>query len=347
MTQSNSNSTVAPFTREPKMPWMARSKWFPSLTSDSPQTRAAAVVLRARAATVEFYLRRLGARPGKNPEDIHQLRVATRRLVAALSVFKPLLDPSLQRKLRRCARRLRRLAGDVRDLDVQRMMLDCRRAALERSAAPNVVADCRRALDTMARTALRKLIQALPRWGQRFRRAARALVDSLPSRSEREQVGPLRAMADRVTQGRLDDLTAASREDLGDLDKLHRLRIAAKRLRYAMELFGACYGREFCEDLYARVQTLQEALGEINDLRNLAERVGELGDTASHKHKHDRRDAIRAAGRSLQTLLQGELNERRAKFLAGWQPGDQARLRRQFRQIQRKPTLRRFPQPRP
>jgi CHAD domain-containing protein len=328
------------------MPWMARSKWFPSLTSDTLQARAAAVVVRARAATVEFYLRRLGARPRKDPEDIHQLRVATRRLVAALSVFKPLLDPALRRSLRRCARRVRRVAGDVRDLDVQRMMFDSRRESLERHVAPNVVAAHRRALDTMARKALRKLVRTLPRASERFHRAATALIDTIGTRSRREQVTKLRTMADHITHARLDDLTAASRGDLGDLDKLHRLRIAAKRLRYAMELFGACYGREFRDDLYARVEALQESLGEINDLRNLAARITELGKTASHAHKQDRREVIREASRSLQAPLQRELDERRSKFLARWQLGDQDRLRRQFRHIQRKPALRRFPQPR-
>jgi CHAD domain-containing protein len=322
---------------------MARGKWFPSLTSGSPQARAAAVVVRARAATVDLFLRRLGRQPGKDPEDVHQLRVATRRLVAALSVFKPLLDPKLRRELRRCARRLRRLAGDVRDLDVHRAMLDSRRQALDESAAVAL----RRAFDTTARRAQRDLGRALPRWSVRFRRAARALVDSIDSpRLAHGDAKTLGTMADQVIQVRLDDLRAAGRGDLSDLDRLHRLRIAAKRLRYAMELFAACYRRAFRDDLYTRVESLQEALGEINDLRNLADRVAELGDRASHKRRRDRHDALRTATRSLQALLLHELNERRTRFQARWQPADQARLRRQFRQMQRTRASRRSPRAR-
>src|SRR5437867_308777 len=102
---------------------MARAKWFHNLTAATPLRTATRSVLAERIRAVKHFLRLVANRPREYPEHVHQLRVGTRRLAAALSVLKPCLDHELQRRLRRATRRLRRAAGTVRDLDVQRQML--------------------------------------------------------------------------------------------------------------------------------------------------------------------------------------------------------------------------------
>ena len=47
-------------------------------------------------------------------------------------------------------------------------------------------------------------------------------------------------------------------------EKLHRLRLATKKLRYTLELFRDCCGEEFENDL-GRLRTIQQVLGNIND----------------------------------------------------------------------------------
>jgi CHAD domain-containing protein len=51
----------------------------------------------------------------------------------------------------------------------------------------------------------------------------------------------------------------------GDAETLHEFRIAAKKFRYALELFQPLYGPRFAEKL-ARLKKLQDFLGRLNDL---------------------------------------------------------------------------------
>lgn len=51
----------------------------------------------------------------------------------------------------------------------------------------------------------------------------------------------------------------------GDYETLHEFRIAAKKFRYALELFQFLYGPKFAEKL-AQLKKLQDHLGRLNDL---------------------------------------------------------------------------------
>jgi len=53
--------------------------------------------------------------------------------------------------------------------------------------------------------------------------------------------------------------------DLSDIDRLHRLRIEAKKVRYAMELLVAGFPKSFRTELYPHLEELQDKLGRIND----------------------------------------------------------------------------------
>jgi len=53
--------------------------------------------------------------------------------------------------------------------------------------------------------------------------------------------------------------------DPANVDELHNMRIAAKRLRYTLEIFAPCFsGKEF-EKLSAQAKSIQEQIGEIHD----------------------------------------------------------------------------------
>ena len=53
--------------------------------------------------------------------------------------------------------------------------------------------------------------------------------------------------------------------DLDDYENLHQVRIVGKRLRYAMELFATCFTAPFKDDIYPRIEAMQEILGLAND----------------------------------------------------------------------------------
>jgi CHAD domain-containing protein len=85
---------------------------------------------------------------------------------------------------------------------------------------------------------------------------------------------PLRPNAARILATRLDELgeLAERAVEPGAEEAQHEMRIAAKRLRYALEIFEGCFGRASSEArLVAR--ELQSALGEIHDCDVMLPRV--------------------------------------------------------------------------
>jgi CHAD domain-containing protein len=68
----------------------------------------------------------------------------------------------------------------------------------------------------------------------------------------------------------------AALADLRDYAQLHQVRIAGKRLRYAMEVFADCFDPEFRETLYPRIEQMQEILGRANDSHVAIERLIDL-----------------------------------------------------------------------
>jgi CHAD domain-containing protein len=106
-------------------------------------------------------------------------------------------------------------------------------------------------------------------------------------------------------------LRADGSEVAQDPERLHRLRIDIKELRYCLELFEPVLGPTFPE-LYARAAALQEVLGIHHDLATLAEVIGER----STDLRARQRDAI---VRGLEGVVEALAIERRAvldRFLA-------------------------------
>jgi CHAD domain-containing protein len=88
---------------------------------------------------------------------------------------------------------------------------------------------------------------------------------------------PTMALADaarRIVAVRTAELYAFVPEALGEgaVGALHDMRIAAKRLRYLLELVGFCFGA-VGEEGRLRAKALQEVLGEIHDCDVMLERI--------------------------------------------------------------------------
>ncbi len=77
---------------------------------------------------------------------------------------------------------------------------------------------------------------------------------------------PLRPNAARIVQTRLDELRALVEPalDPGAADAQHDLRIAAKRLRYVLEIAEKCFGEEAVA-AHRAARELQGVLGEVHD----------------------------------------------------------------------------------
>ncbi len=81
-----------------------------------------------------------------------------------------------------------------------------------------------------------------------------------------EPAGTVADNAERIVRVRLDELTGfmPKAADPGEVVALHDMRIAAKRLRYILEVTGSCFG-PYASGAVKLVKDLQDLLGEIHD----------------------------------------------------------------------------------
>ncbi len=295
---------------------MARAKWFEKFSATTPTHVAAQRVVLERLNNTRGRIAAAARAPAVDPEPVHQLRVASRRLAAAVSIFRGFLDDSLRRKLRRAARRVRRAAGEVRDLDVQRIALARVLEAHGRVLTPEGVA-LAGALTRRRANAVRRMRRSLKKWKPRLDRRAREIraEQAATSMTVDGATERLATTADQVLGRRLREFRAAGEADLTSVERLHELRIAGKRLRYSMEVFAACYPASFRSELYATVEAVQTELGEINDLTTLLEKLDGLHDIDAGEAGSGQ---VQALIDELRAGLAGELHARQQRFVCEW-----------------------------
>ena len=92
-----------------------------------------------------------------------------------------------------------------------------------------------------------------------------------------DPAGTLADNAERIVAVRLDELCAFAPRvlDPREIEALHDMRIAAKRLRYVLEVTGSCFG-PYAPKAVERTKALQDLLGEIHDCDVLSPRLEAL-----------------------------------------------------------------------
>lgn len=202
-------------------------------------------------------------------EAVHRMRVATRRLRAALMILEAVAPPKQVRRSRKGLRRLAQTSSAVRDCDV----------FLEH------VTRYAESLPQEQRGGLEPLVTAI----QRDRTAARAaLLQQLDSRKYAEfkrdfaafMTGSLdgwnttvriRDLAGSIIWQRYEALRAHEvRLDLranasNDSEELHETRISGKRLRYVLEMFAEALGPRIDQALDT-LKEFQDHLGSLQDI---------------------------------------------------------------------------------
>ena len=137
---------------------------------------------------------------------------------------------------------------------------------------------------------------------------------------------PLGDNAEKIVRVRLDELTSFMPEaaDPDEVVALHDMRIAAKRLRYILEVTGECFG-PYASSAVKMVKDLQDLLGEIHDCDV------QLPEVAAFLEELMAEDAV-AAGRSPQDLAKTP-NRRTYAGLVALQVHLRARRRALFEQF--------------
>jgi CHAD domain-containing protein len=232
------------------------------------RTPASEYLIRQRLAALR---RALPAAKDGDARSLHQARVATRRLREAMPLFGA---GRKAEKVARCVRRLTRLLGPARELDVSLLILDeleanedVPPAAIDRLRAS--IADERSRLQEHVRERLDEFdIQKVRK--RAIAAARKGAEENTPRNAEAA------AWTRERTIRRARRLTAAIEHAAGLYlpDRLHDVRIAIKKLRYTIELDAASrHGRPRNAAALRTLRNIQDLLGRMHDLEVLIARA--------------------------------------------------------------------------
>jgi CHAD domain-containing protein len=238
----------------------------PGVTSDDHIAEAGRKVMRFHLA--RMLAREAGVREGRDLEEVHAMRVETRRQRAAWRVFGASFRPGRTKRYRNGLREIASRLGTVRDLDVLLEAADIYRADMpvaEQRALEPLLRDWHEHRDDARVLLVRELdSDGYRRWVDDYRDFVRtdgaAVMPVLPTQPHRvrDTAGSRIWTAYEQVRGYEPVLRWA------DVETLHELRIAGKWLRYTLEFVREALGDD-AAPLIARVTALQDHLGLMND----------------------------------------------------------------------------------
>jgi CHAD domain-containing protein/transposase-like protein len=246
----------------------------PGVQADDPLAEAGRKVWRYHFA--QMLLHEEGTLLGEDIEELHDMRVATRRMRAAFDVFSGAFAPKALKRHLRGLRRTGRTLGRVRDLDV---FID--KARRYQASLPEG-----------QQSDLEPLLEA---WGQDREDARQEMSAYLLSARylafkekffdfvstpgagalPRTEAMPVPYLVREAAPVLIYNRLAAVRGfdailEQASLDQFHALRIEFKKLRYTLEYFREVLGDE-AKGIINEIKGLQDHLGDLNDARVAAE----------------------------------------------------------------------------
>lgn len=222
-----------------------------------------------------WHLHESGARLGDNPEELHDFRVASRRLDAVLRQFRAWLPEPLVR-VRPTLKRVLRVLGDVRDLDVALK-------EVESFSRPSPDSDSggealRRYLSSERGRARDRMLKVLD--SVSVQKALHRLASSLrpPSAALPQSPAELTLnVAPRMLRQRYRKVRKSADRLLPDspVEAYHEVRGHVKKLRYALEALAVIYGKN-AEQMLRALRRWQEKLGVQQDAAIASRRLKTL-----------------------------------------------------------------------
>ncbi len=207
---------------------------------------------------------------GENIEELHDMRVATRRMRSAFDIFSPAFDQKIMKRQLKGLRTIGRVLGQVRDMDVilenalgyQKKLKENQRSGLEPLlSAWQATIDGERI--TMLKHLRSETYQHFKRSFNQFLQGSESIndhpvLDSGRNSRLRDTVPVLvygRYAAVRVYEGVM---------PTASITQLHALRIEFKKFRYTLEYFKEILG-EGADQAVNEIKQLQDRLGELHD----------------------------------------------------------------------------------
>jgi CHAD domain-containing protein len=218
--------------------------------------------------------RQLSAAIAGTDVGVHQARVASRRLREAVPVLTAGLHHSKSGKAERKIRRLTQALGTVRELDVTLHLID---ELSERSGVPRTALAEVRALviedRERRRTVMLDRLKGVDT--DKLTRRLAAVRQALLHPSSRHSWRAALALRIAKRARRLEKTI----EDAGQIyapEPLHQVRIAAKKLRYSLEIADESTVAP-CGPTLKVIKRVQDALGRLHDLQILLHHVAAVG----------------------------------------------------------------------
>ena len=261
-------------------------------------------LLRQRLVSL---LQAMPAAQAGDETSVHQARVASRRLRQALPLLGVRVDAGALDRAGKRVRRITRALGPVRELDVTLMLL----AELERNGKVPVraISRVRAAVVEERQERRREMLAAIKpsKLDKLRKRLVRVATPESPTLSkgnaltEASAQAARRAVELRQAIGRAGGIYVA--------DRLHRVRVAAKKLRYALEIQRELTKSRSTSQLN-RLKVQQDLLGRMHDLEILIERARRVQATISPR---DRRGM--AELRTLIRVVEHECRQGHAAYM--------------------------------
>ena len=226
---------------------------------------AAAFATVVRSCMAHLQANETGFLAGQDPEYLHQVRVAMRRLRAGFSLFRNVIPPAFA-PVASQLREHNAALGEARDWDV--FVHEMLRALRAQRADEAAVAMFERRCVRLGRAHVRAAQDAVAStaWQRLWLELGRLLAEGAWMQEHTALALPVDGFAANLLQQRADTLRKRGQR-LQELDAegRHRLRIAAKKLRYAAEFFAALFPKRRVRPYIQSLAAMQVVLGGLND----------------------------------------------------------------------------------
>ena len=225
-------------------------------------------VLRRHFAAMLAY--EPGVRLGEDPEDLHDMRVATRRLRATLKLYSDAL-PKRAERYERDLRYVANALGEVRDLDVH-----LERLVGEASRDGGILQGVIAVLREHRVGARRNMLQTLD--SDRYERFVSSFSGTLRRGRSPAPTRPILEAAPELVRRRSRKVRRAADRLASDSppEEFHDLRKKGRRLRYALEPLQGIYGKP-AKKMIKFLKAIQDELGDHQDFVVAVELMEELG----------------------------------------------------------------------
>ena len=222
----------------------------------------------------DWYRHEPGARLGDDPEELHDLRVAGRRLDAILRQFSDYLPEAVTR-MRPTLKKVLRSLGEARDLDVALLELDAFSRRLSESDRAHLE-PLKRHLDHERQRARARMLGSLDSTAvqKEFEKLTVALAQPAELMNDRSRTGLVAAQLIRSRYKKVRKDADRLKPD-SSMPAYHEVRGRVKKLRYALETVAVLFGKPAAEMIRA-LRRWQERLGAQQDADVAGRRLSAL-----------------------------------------------------------------------